>query len=208
MLIVLLGFNCVAQNIQTKVLKPGDADFVDISENYNLEGITKQLISVQVKNSGNYAWFFNEKPFMNGTLDASYEESVTSVYAYLMIEDHGGYLQKVRFQDFANGVYLPKFIYEYCLVDDADKDGFPEFYLTYFGMSDGLDSKPLKVIVYTRNKGEKEFTKSKITEFYPIEEVDYVIESDANFKLLKTSIQKRASKILADIKKKNVLKWE
>lgn len=205
----IIGLQSFAQNLETKILKPDHKDFVDISKNYNFEGVTKYLINAKVKGHGNYSWFFNEKSYKNGSLDSSYGQSVNSVYAYLMIEDHGGYLQKSKFQDFANEVYLPYFIYEYCLIDDADKDGIPEFYLTYFGMSDGLDSKPLKVIVYTKNDEGNDFLKSKITEFYPVDEgVDFRTEFDINFKQLPKSVQKRATKILSDIKKKDVLKWK
>lgn len=55
----------------------------------------------------------------------------------------------------------------YCEVGDADKDGFPEFYLTYFGESDGLDAKPLKVIVYTK-RGQKHFQNQKLPDGFHI----------------------------------------
>lgn len=89
----------------------------------------------------------------------------------------------------------------YCEVGDADKDGFPEFYLTYFGESDGLDAKPLKVIVYTK-RGQKTLSKSKITGWIPYQEEDqYREERDANFNLLPKSIRLKAEKILKDAKK-------
>lgn len=44
---------------------------------------------------------------------------------------------------------------------DVDDNKSPKFYLTYFEESDGLDSKSLKVIVYS--KEGKNFIKSKIT---------------------------------------------
>lgn len=117
------------------------------------------------------------------------------------LEDHGGLIPQITFKDFAKDLGQPMYLINYCEVGDADKDGFPEFYLTYFGESDGLDAKPLKVIVYTK-RGQKTLSKSKITGWIPYQEEDqYHEERDANFNLLPKAIRLKAEKILKDAKK-------
>ncbi|WP_240904797.1 hypothetical protein [Sphingobacterium sp. SGR-19] len=95
----------------------------------------------------------------------------------------------------------PKYLINSCKIEDANQEGFPEFYLTYFEESDGLDAKPLKVIVYTRLGGDK-FSKSKITTWIPFQpEHQYREENDANFRLLPQDIRLKAERILKEAKK-------
>lgn len=121
-----------------------------------------------------------------------------NLYALIMAHDHGGLLQKAKFQDFGNEVYWPEFDYPNCSISDENNDGIPEFYLSYFGNSDGLDAKPYKQIAYTFNN--KSIEKSKATSYYPSgnEEDSYHVEYDENWKKLPISIQKKSQKLIKD----------
>lgn len=125
-----------------------------------------------------------------------------NLYAFLFLEDHGGLLEKARFQDFGNAVYWPQFDYRHCFVDDADADGAPEFYLSYMGDSDGLDAKPFKQIVYTKKGQDRlhDFTKAKATAFYPSgnEEDRYHIVYDDEWRDLPEPIRQLSQKILKE----------
>ncbi|WP_298396918.1 hypothetical protein [Flavobacterium sp.] len=117
-------------------------------------------------------------------------------FALIVAHDHGGIIQKAKFQDFGNVVYWPEFDYPNCSISDENKDGIPEFYLSYFGNSDGLDAKPYKQIVYTFNN--KNIEKSKATSYYPSgnEGDKYYIENDENWKKLPISIQKKSQNLI------------
>ena len=131
------------------------------------------------------------------------EISNHDLYAFVLLQDHGGVVEKAVFKDFGNEVYWPEFEYNFCSVSDEDKDGSPEFYLSYMGNSDGLDPKPFKQIIYTlpsvAAKG-KSFVKSKATAYYPVMEDDteatYHIEYDANWTSLPEAVKKKSSSIL------------
>lgn len=125
-----------------------------------------------------------------------------NLYAFVYLYDHGGFLEKIRFQDFGNVVYWPEFDYPNCFAADADKDGIPEFYLTYSGFSDGLDPTEVKQIIYTvppQSKG-KSFIKSKAVRYLIKDSEtnpdDYRDSFDAQWKKLPKSIQNRSLKIL------------
>lgn len=125
-----------------------------------------------------------------------------NLYALIIAHDRAGVIQKSKFQDFGNEVYWPEFDYPNCLISDENKDGSPEFYLSYIGNSDGLDSKPYKQIVYTFNSQNIE--KSKATSYYPAgnEGDEYRIEYDENWKKLPVLIQKKSQKLTKDHKVK------
>lgn len=129
------------------------------------------------------------------------------LYAFVLLHDQGTVQEKIKFQDFGNQVYWPEFDYPFCSVSDENKDGIPEFYLSYMGNSDGLDPKPFKQIIYTFTNTDSSFLKAKTTAFYPVEEEDvYHIEYDSNWKKLPAEIQKKSSKLLADHKKMDPMK--
>ena len=96
-----------------------------------------------------------------------FEGTPKDLYSGIFLEDHGGLIPQITFKDFAKDLGQPMYFINYCEVGDADKDGFPEFYLTYFGESDGLDAKPLKVIVYTK-RGQKHFQNQKLPDGFHI----------------------------------------
>ncbi len=129
------------------------------------------------------------------------------LYAFVLLQDHGGIIEKAAFKDFGNEVYWPEFDYALCSVSDEDKDGKPEFYLSYFGNSDGLDPKPFKQIIYTLPsvpaKG-KSLIKSKATAYYPVTEDDpearYRTEYDANWHLLPDAVKKKSNNLLKEHK--------
>lgn len=160
--------------------------------------------------AGNYNDVFGTKSDGSwGVVRKEYNEPYTfsehNLYAFIILSDHGGTIEKVKFQDFGNAVYWPEFDYPNCFVADENKDGIPEFYLTYTGNSDGLDAKPYKQIVYTFSKKNKEFVKSKATAYFPAgnEEDVYYEEFDANWKSLPVEIQAKSKAILAKNKTKN-----
>jgi hypothetical protein len=202
---------------------PEDAKLLD--EQYPNKGKITRLINVTTPHQGCYAFLFKEKilsethyggdssdvygTLPNGTFgvvrrdyNEPYTTTIKNLYAYVLIEDHGGYVEKRKFQDFGNEVYYPEFLYDYCLVDDADANGEPEFYLTYFGLSDGLDAKPLKVIVYSSS-----YPKAKATAYYPAgnEEDIYHVKYDDSWNLLPKKIQQRANAIIKEVKDKKLV---
>ena len=126
--------------------------------------------------------------------------STHNLYALVLAHDHGGVLQKAIFQDFGNEIYWPEFDYPNCTISDEDKDGKPEFYLTYKGNSDGLDAKPIKQIIYSFK--EKELAKSKATAFLPAGNAEdtFYVEYDNNWKLLPSAIKVKSKKIIDSYK--------
>lgn len=185
--------------IRTGVYFSSDKKYNEIIEDVGnpLSGNPVMIVKSFVPNFGSYIWFLNESKSKN---PAYLDESPKDLHAGIFLEDHGGLIPQISFKDFAGGLSQPKYLINFCEIGDANDDGFPEFYLTYFEESDGLDAKPLKVIVYT-NLGEKTFTKSKITGWIPFQEEDqYREEKDPNFKLLPKAIRFKAEKIMKDAK--------
>ena len=161
-----------------------------------LPGKPKLIINFFASKEGSYLFYLNE----NKAKSASYlSENPTDLYAGIYLEDHGGIIEQITFKDFAGPLSQPKYLLDYCQVADADNNSSPEFYLTYFTQSDGLDAKPLKIIIYT--KTGKTFTKSKITAWIPFQPEDkYRIERDKNFEKLPKKIQAKAETMLKQIK--------
>lgn len=185
--------------IRTEVYFSSDKKYDEIIEDLGnpLPGNVVMIVKSFVPGHGSYAWFLNES---KATYSAYLDDALKDLHAGVFLEDHGGLIPQMTFKDFAVGLAQPKYLINFCEVDDANRDGFPEFYLTYFEESDGLDAKPLKVIVYTK-KAEKTFSKSKITCWIPFQEGDeYHEEKDTNFKSLPQEIRLKAEKILKDAK--------
>jgi hypothetical protein len=125
------------------------------------------------------------------------------LYAFIMLQDHGGTVEKAAFKDFGNEVYWPEFEYAFCSVSDEDRNGKPEFYLSYMGYSDGLDAKPFKQIIYTPSaEAERGFIKSKATAYYPVAEEEdragYYVAYDANWLVLPEAIRKKSRRLLKE----------
>lgn len=188
--------------MRTGVYFSSDKKYREIIEDLGnpLPGKPVMVVQTFVPDYGSYVWFLNEskaeKPsYMGG--------NPRDLHAGIYLEDHGGLIPQITFKDFAIGLAQPRYLINSCEIGDADNDDFPEFYLTYFEESDGLDAKPLKVIVYTSTgRGKKEFSKSKITGWVPYQEEDqYREEQDSNFRLLPNAIRQRAQKILKEAKK-------
>ncbi|HYD62340.1 MAG TPA: hypothetical protein VEC35_18400 [Noviherbaspirillum sp.] len=139
------------------------------------------------------------------TLIMSEQRSATSspefetrhIFAYCGLNDHGGLLPMFRMRDFANEVYWPEFIYEESGPADMDNDGRAEYYLAYHANSDGLDAKPLKVLVYWN------FKKYKATAYYPAGNLGdrYRIEYDVGWQRLPKPVAQKAESILAKLNK-------
>ncbi|MEM0575567.1 hypothetical protein [Flavobacterium polysaccharolyticum] len=138
--------------------------------------------------------------------------SVHQLHALVLLHDHGGLVEKIKFQDAGNPVYWPEFDYANCSISDENKDGKPEFYLAYLGESDGLDAKPYKQIIYSFPDKPKsyELQKAKATAYYPAGNEDdvYNVVYDPNWKKLPKAIQLKSNTILKKHKKKYELKLE
>ncbi len=186
--------------IRTGVYFSSDKKYKEIREELGnpLPGNPVMIVTSFVPKHGSYVWYLNES---KAEKDAYLDDNPKDLYAGIYLEDHGGLIPLITFKDFAKGLAQPRYLINYCEIGDADQDGFPEFYLTYFEESDGLDAKPLKVIVYTKI-GEKTLSKSKITAWIPFQEEDqYREEKDENFKSLPKAIRLKAEKIVKEAKK-------
>lgn len=197
--ICFLGSSSYAQ-IKTGVYFSSDKDYHAIIEDLGnpLSGTPVMIVKSFVPHYGSYVWYLNESKAKG---PAYLDDTPKDLYAGIFLEDHGGIIPQVTFKDFAVGLAQPRYLINFCELADANKDGFPEFYLTYFEDSDGLDSKPLKVIVYTKTE-EKKISKSKITAWIPFQEEDKYREvKDTNFRALPEEIRLKAEKILKDAEK-------
>ncbi|TDS17676.1 hypothetical protein [Sphingobacterium paludis] len=214
-LILLLLLLCPAMfvNGQSKVIQakryyPEDAaEFTKkTSHSYNelggyeaaKFGETTMIIRA-VTNYGTFYFVFKKKNKDND------EPINRNLYAFILVEDHAGVLEKVRFQDFGNPLYWPAFDYDNCLVEDADQDGIPEFYLSYMGESDGLDAKPYKQIVYFFGSAVPKagVVKAKATAYYPAgnEEDVYTVAFDSAWQSMAPAVKERSKAILNAHKK-------
>ena len=196
--ILLLANASSFAQIETGIYDSTDKKYDEIIDELGnpLPGTPVVIAKIFVPDYGSYVWYLNESKSKNRSF---LYENPKDLYAGIFVEDHGGLLAKITFKDFAEDLVQPRYLINFCEIVDADKDGFPEFYLTYFQESDGLDAKPLKVIVYTK-KG-KDFLKSKITAWIPFQPEDKYREvEDANFKSLPRKVQLRAENILKKAK--------
>ena len=192
----LVSLSSFAQ-IRTGVYFSDDQKYKDVMEEFGnpLPGDPIMILQTVTRNYGNFVWYLNESPAKES---ANLYDQPKDLHAGIFLEDHDGLIPQISFKDFAHGLAQPKYLTGFCTVEDANEDGFPEFYLTYFEASDGLDAKPLKVIVYT-DLGHAKFSKSKITGWIPFQDGDeYRVERDANFKVLPQVIKLHAEKILED----------
>lgn len=212
---------CVAEKMKISTLQPSNPDYQSIHDEFKSQGEITRIISADTS-GGLYFFVFVEQHLktevhkgMETTLygvmkDESWGEvkkikeddityTIKNLRAYVLLADHGGYTERQKFQDFGNEVYWPVFIYDDCFIQDVDRNGDPEFYLTYFGQSDGLDAKPLKVIVYDSHqmKGGK-YIKAKTTAWYPAgnEDDKYRIEYDEAWLALPDVIKNKTNEIL------------
>lgn len=180
-------------------ITPKQQKYTDILEDLGspLKGNPVLIINYFAEKEGSYLFFLNETKAQS---TSSLTGNPKDLYAGVYIEDHGGILPQINFKDFAGPLSQPRYLLNQCIVDDADKNKSPEFYLTYFEESDGLDAKPLKVIVYSKNG--KSFIKSKITAWISYQPEDKEkTEKDENFKKLPQNIQDRAQNLLKEGKK-------
>ncbi|MNS40990.1 hypothetical protein D3C72_733320 [compost metagenome] len=213
-----------SKEVSVNYIRPSDDQFnelnEDVSYDYGDKGNTALIINVEAPQWGYFKFVFKEKIIKeehfggdstdvyekqeNGEygvvrkdFNEPYQLTVKNLFAYVLLEDHGGYVEKCKFQDFGNEVYWPEFQYDYCAAADEDNDGKPEFYLVYYGESDGLDAKPLKVIVY-----DKDFDKYKATAYFPSGNKDdkYHVEYSENWKKLPKAVQLKGNSILKKFK--------
>lgn len=198
LIVSLVGISINAQ-IETSVYFSNDKKFMDIIEDLGnpLDGNPVMIVKTFVPKHGSYIWYLNESKAKN---TAILDDNSKDLHSGIFLEDHGGIVTVMTFKDFAKGLTQPRYLINHCEIADADNNGFPEFYLTYFEESDGLDAKPLKVIVYTKDSN-KTFSKSKITAWLTFQPEDkYREEMDDNFRLLPKSIKMKAEKILNEAK--------
>lgn len=144
---------------------------------------------------------------MKSAVDTTYVNIGDYVlYAFVVLQEQGGRVEKAVFKDFGNEVFYPRFDYPLCSVSDEDRNGNPEFYLSYFAISDGNDDKEFKQLIYTApavSAQGKNFIKSKATAYYPVEDTGavYRVEYDANWKRLSEAVKSRSRAILKQHRK-------
>jgi len=160
----------------------------------------------EVYNFKTKKWVHEEETWKHSDMKGKPKDTIVfsehNLYAFVLLHDQGGLIEKAKFQDFGNVVYWPEFDYQKCTISDEDKDGKPEFYLSYMGDSDGLDAKPFKQIIYTipEKSANQIFVKSKATAYYPSGNEDdiYKIEHDENWKQLPKPVKLKSQKIIKD----------
>lgn len=195
LIILLTSISCLSFG-QDKIQRilPKQPIYIDLLDDLGnpLSGEPVLVLNYFAEKEGSYLFYFNEAKAKG---ESYLTPKPKDLHAGLYIEDHGGILELITFKDFAGPLSQPEYLLEYCITEDADKNKSPEFYLTYFEGSDGLDAKPLKIIVYSKNG--KNFTKSKITAWIPFQPEDkYKVEKDENYKKLPKSIQIKAEQLL------------
>lgn len=168
------------------------------SEYGDFDFIFKKKIIKLTKYGENGINVYDKNKVVSKDFNESYTISEHNLYAFILLHDHSGIIEKVKFQDFGNVVYSPEFDYPNCSISDENKDGAPEFYLSYMGESDGLDAKPYKQIIYTLSKSNTPFVKSKATAYYPAgnPEDKYYVDFDKSWQLQNKPIQKKSLEIL------------
>lgn len=195
-------FGALTTQAQDKIQRilPKQPIYIDLLDDLGnpLSGEPVLVLNYFSEKEGSYLFYFNEARAKG---ESYLTEKPKDLYAGLYIEDHGGILKLITFNDFAGPLSQPKYLLDYCVTEDADKNKSPEFYLTYFEASDGEDAKPLKVIVYSRNG--KTFVKSKITAWLSYQpDATGRTEKDENYKKLPKSIQIKAEQLLNKAKLK------
>ncbi len=183
---------------QTKINKyhSSDLKFKEIIDEFGepLKGKSLLIMNYFSTNTGSLYFFLNESKSKN---NAFLTDEPKDLHAGIFLEDHGGLLEKITFKDFAVGLSQPVYLEEFCNIQDIDNNSYPEFYLMYFTESDGLDAKPLKLIIYTSSDKGKTYQKSKITAWIPFQPEDKLkIEKDSNFNNLDKKIQQKAEQSL------------
>lgn len=195
-LFIVLTFISSFSFAQDKIQRilPKQPIYIDLLDDLGnpLKGDPVLVLNYFAEKEGSYLFYFNEAKSKG---ESYLTENPKDLYAGLYIEDHGGISELITFKDFAGPLSQPSYLLNYCVTEDVDKNKSPEFYLTYFEDSDGLDAKPLKVIIYSKN--EKIFVKSKITAWISYQPEDKLrIEKDENYKKLPKSIQAKAENLL------------
>lgn len=138
----------------------------------------------------NYYMVLSKKIAIDTNVEVDY------IYAYGFTVKNGILSEEWKFQDFGNPIYWPRFYLKQSNIVDTDKNGLPEYILAYFGSSDGLDAKPLKIITYING------IKYKATALYPAgnENDEYKIIYDANWNLMPKSTQAYILKLFKTLK--------
>ena len=193
LLLTLLSSLSFAQDKIQRIL-PKQPIYIDLLDDLGnpLPGNPVLVLNYFAEKEGSYLFYFNEARAKG---ESYLTDKPKDLHAGLYIEDHGGILKLITFNNFAGPLSQPEYLLDYCVTEDADKNKSLEFYLTYFEASDGENAKPLKVIVYSRNG--KTFAKSKITAWLSYQpDAKGRIEKDENFKKLPKSIQIKAEQLL------------
>lgn len=124
--------------------------------------------------------------------------SIHNLRCLILKKSAAGITEVARFQDYGNEVYWPEFDYPSCSISDEDRDGLPEFYLSYMGNSDGLDAKPYKQLVYTVGAAPTAAVKAKATAYYPAGNEDdvYRVEYDQRWKQLPAPVRGKSKRLI------------
>lgn len=171
--------------------------FIEIFGPNHVEGKIEKIIHLKNK-VGNFFMILSKKIVTDQQSEFDY------IYAYGFTEINGILKEEWRFKDFGNPIYWPRFYVKESEILDADGDGVPEYVVAYFGSSDGLDAKSLKIITYIDG------SKYKATALYPAgNEGDvYHIIYDQNWKKMPKPTQIYVSNLFKKLKPLNLYEYK
>lgn len=191
LLYFLLGFFIHAASHAQSVGEPWPPQkFLAAFGTAHVEGMPKKVIYLKGK-PDDYFMVISSKQVAD-----QFGSEYTHFHAY-GFKLHNGKLQESwHFKEFASSLYRPHLYMKESGMVDTDGNGVPEFIVAYFGSSDGLDAKALKIITYIDG------VKHKATALYPAGNPDdqYHIVYDANWKLLSKSSQAYVQRLFKTLK--------
>lgn len=183
-------------NLVKTEVKPKDPRYTELIERAKslaLIGGTRKITEAKVGESKQYAWFLNQ--FSQGGNQI--------LNSYILSEEHGGYLENIRFEEEGANNKLVAYLDDACLVEDADSDGEPEFYLTYsVDRTAEQGHKTIHLYIFTKLNGETDFSIGEIQAVYQNKTSGAlkIQEGDSTFLGMSKEIQKKAEQILKGIK--------
>jgi hypothetical protein len=186
-----LFFLCVTISSQSQTVGStySAKDFLKTFKSVQISGVIQKVVHFE-SNTGSYFMVLSKK------IAIDTEVEVDHLHAYGFKEENGTLHEQWQFKDFGNPIYWPRFYLKQSGVVDKDQDGVPEYVVAYFGSSDGLDAKPLKIITYING------IKFKATALYPggNEGEEYRIIYDTDWKLMPKSTQAYVNKLFKTLK--------
>lgn len=198
-LLVLLLFSFVYMPIYAHAIGESYSSqkFIEIYGTDQIDGKIEKVIHLENK-KGNFFMVLSKK------IVTIQQAEVDHIYAYGFNVVNGVLKEEWRFKDFGNPIYWPRFYLNDSGILDGEADDVPKYVIAYFGSSDGLDAKPLKIITYI------EGVKYKATALYPAgNEGDvYHIIYDQNWKKMPKSMQIYVSNLFRKLKPFNLFEYK